>query len=169
MSVRKKVTLGLVLVGLSVFTSLTWYNIKYSMEFVTPYSVESENSKYKLLIATQGSAYKRALVDGIIEKIKDRQIAIEVIDVSALTDVEVKEWTAVVILHTWESWRPQQDAMKFVHRNQEATNTIVLSTSGQGDLKIKGVDAITSASNLEDVDKDVAEIIRRVDLLLPTK
>lgn len=168
MSVRKKVTLGLVLVGLSVFTSLTWYNVKYSMEFVPSYSVESENSKYKLLIATQGSSYKRALVDSIIERLKNREIAVTVIDVSALSDVDVEEWTAVVILHTWESWRPQQDAMRFVHRNPNASNTIVLSTSGQGDLKIKGIDAITSASNLADVDKDAVEIVRRFNLLVPT-
>jgi len=138
------------------------------MEFVPSYSVESENSKYNLLIATQGSAYKRTLVDRIIETLKNRQIAIKVIDVSALAEVEVEEWTAVIILHTWESWRPQQDAMRFVHRNQNASNTIVLSTSGQGDLKIEGVDAITSASNLADVNKDVAEIVRRINLLVPT-
>lgn len=168
MSVRKKVSLGLVLVGLSVFTSLTWYNIKYSMEFVPSYSVESENSKYNLLIATQGSAYKRALVDSIIEKLKNREIAVKVIDVSALLDVDVEKWNAIVILHTWESWRPQQDAMRFVHRNQNASNTIVLSTSGQGDLKIKGIDGMTSASNLADVDKDAAEIVRRINLLVPT-
>lgn len=167
MSIRKKVTLGVVLVGLTIFTSLTWYNVKYSMEFVPSFTVESENSKYKLLIATQGSTYKRSLVDGIIEQLKNRPFNITVIDVSALADVNTEEWTAVVILHTWESWRPQQDAMSFIHRNQDANNTIVLSTSGQGDLRIEGIDAITSASNMADVDKDVTEIVRRIDLLVP--
>ena len=167
MSMRKKVTLGVVLVGLTIISSLTWYNIKYSMEFVPSFTVKSENSKNKLLIATQGSTYKRSLVAGIIEQLKSRQIDITVIDVSALSNVKLEEWTAVVILHTWESWRPQQDAMLFIHRNQNADNTIVLSTSGQGELKIDGVDAITSASNMADVDKDVAEIIHRIDLLMP--
>ncbi|AEP28822.1 hypothetical protein [Brumicola nitratireducens] len=167
MSTRKKVTLAAVLVGLTLFSSLTWYNVKYSMEFVPSFTIKSENSIYNLLIATQGSAYKRSLVDGVIEQLKNRPFNITVIDVSALADVNTEEWTAIVILHTWESWRPQQDAMSFVHRNPDADNTIVLSTSGQGDLKIKGIDAITSASNMADVDKDVAKIMRRIDLLVP--
>lgn len=168
MSTTKKITLVLLLVGLSLFTSLTCYNFRYSMEFVAPYYVESINSKHKLLIATQGSEYKKAVVKGIIDALKVRQFDAQVIDVSSLSNVNVDDWNAIVILHTWESWKPQQDAMLFINENLGVAKMIVLTTSGQGNLKMEGVDAITSASVISNVEKDTAEIVHRIDAIMAT-
>lgn len=166
MRTAKKVTLILVLIGLSLFTSLTWYKFRYSMEYVPSYSVESINSKHSLLIATQGSDYKRAVVSGIIQALKERPIDIQIIDVTDLSEINVDDWNAMVVLHTWESWKPQQDAMIFIDANLGASNMVVLTTSGQGNLKMEGVYAITSASDISNVENDTAEIIRRIDAII---
>lgn len=166
MSVRKKVTLILVLIGLSLFAPLTWYKVNYSMDFTPSYSVQSEDPKHKLLIATQGSEYKNAVVAGIINAVKNRPVDVRVVDISALPEVNIDEWSAIVILHTWENWQPQKDAMLFINRNPDLANIIVLTTSGQGDLKMEAVDAITSASDISNVEKDTAQIVRRIDSVI---
>jgi hypothetical protein len=89
-----------------------------------------------------------------------------VVDVSALPSVNIDEWTAIVILHTWENWQPQKDAMLFIDRNPDLANIIVLTTSGQGDLKMETVDAITSASSIANIDKDTAEVVRRIGSII---
>ncbi|MFT6087244.1 MAG: hypothetical protein ACI9DS_001864 [Glaciecola sp.] len=166
MSVKKKVTLILILIGLSLFAPLTWYKVNYSMDFIPSYSVQSDNPKRKLLIATQGSEYKNALVAGIIDAVKNRPVDVQVIDVSALPDVNIDEWSAIIILHTWENWQPQKDAMLFIDRNPDLANIIVLTTSGQGDLKMEAIDAITSASDISNIEKDTAQIVRRIDSVI---
>jgi hypothetical protein len=89
-----------------------------------------------------------------------------VIDVSALPNINIDEWSAVVILHTWENWQPQRDAMLFIERNPDLTNIIVLTTSGQGDLKMESVDAVTSASAVANIEKDKAEMVRRINSVI---
>jgi hypothetical protein len=136
------------------------------MDFTPSYSVQSEDPKHKLLIATQGSEYKNAVVAGIINAVKNRPVDVRVVDISALPEVNIDEWSAVVILHTWENWQPQKDAMLFINRNPDLANIIVLTTSGQGDLKMEAVDAITSASDISNVEKDTAQIVRRIDSVI---
>nr|WP_297347000.1 hypothetical protein [uncultured Glaciecola sp.] len=166
MSVRKKVTLILILIGLSLFAPLTWYKVNYSMDFIPPYSVQPDNPKHKLLIATQGSEYKNAVVAGIIDALKNRQIDVRVVDVSTLSNINIDEWSAVVILHTWENWQPQKDAMLFIERNPDLKNIVVLTTSGQGDLKMESVDAVTSASAIANIEKDTAEMVLRINSVI---
>lgn len=136
------------------------------MEIAKSFTVTVPHAKHNLLIATQGSAYKNAVVEGVIEATKGRQMTIEVIDVSALSKVKIEDWNAIVVIHTWENWQPQMEAAKFAQQHHNLTKVIFLATSGKGDLSIPGVDAITSASLLADVPKDVADIVRKIDTVL---
>ncbi|MFT5314152.1 MAG: hypothetical protein ACI8Z9_002651 [Paraglaciecola sp.] len=163
MSIWRNITLTLAIVGLLIFAVLIWYKSHYSMDIAPAITVTVPDAKHHLLIATQGSTYKNNVVEGVIKAAKLRQMTVQVIDVSALSTVDVGDWSAMVILHTWESWEPQMDAKLFAQRHTGQNNIIFLSTSGQGDLAIPGVDAITSASSLADVPKHVAEIVARID------
>mgnify|MGYP001145263548 CR=1 FL=1 len=131
------------------------------MEIAKSFTVTVPHAKHNLLIATQGSAYKNAVVEGVIEATKGRQMTIEVIDVSALSKVKIEDWNAIVVIHTWENWQPQMEAAKFAQQHHNLTKVIFLATSGKGDLSIPGVDAITSASLLADVPTfNVADVPR---------
>lgn len=88
------------------------------------------------------------------------------INVSALSKVNLDDCSAVVIVHAWESWEPQVDARLLTLDNRIVDKVIMITTSGEGDLRFKGADAITSASHMSDVPQHVQEIVRRIDVLL---
>jgi hypothetical protein len=67
-----------------VFAFLTWYSFHYSMDIAKTFTITVPQAKHRLLIATQGSAYKNAVLEGLIAAAKDRQLTLEVIDVSSL-------------------------------------------------------------------------------------
>jgi hypothetical protein len=136
------------------------------MDIAKSFTVTVPHAKHKLLIATQGSAYKNAVVEGVIEATKERQITIEVIDVSTLSKVKIEDWDAILVIHTWENWQPQIDAAKFAQQHPNLKKVIFLATSGKGDLIIPDVDAITSASLLADVPSHVSDIVRKINTVL---
>lgn len=166
MTKSRKYAMVLVVIICIIFTVLIWYKYQYSMDFAKTFTVTVPQAKHKLLIATQGSPYKNAVVDGVLEAAKERLMTVEVIDVSLLSRINLEDWSAIVIIHTWENWQPQVDAAQFAQNHPDTDKLIFLSTSGQGDLKIPRVDAITSASSLVDVPKHVAEIVHRMDAML---
>ena len=162
----KKVIITIAVLVLTIFAFLTWYKFHYSMETARSFEVNSTESKYRVLIATQGSEFKDAVVAGVIAHLKPRQVYIKVIDVSALPQVKEENWNAIVILHTWENWKPQADAKHYLERVKNRKKVIVLTTSGRGDFKMEGVDVITTASVMTDGPARIREITKRLDFIL---
>jgi hypothetical protein len=167
MTARLKKTL-LVTAGILgvVFGFLTWYRAHYSMVPAHAFEVNSPASEPRVLIATQGSAFKDALVAGVVEHLKERSAYVKVIDLSGLPAVNDKDWSAVVVLHTWQMGKPPGEAKAFIDRARPSGKVVILSTSGAGDFKIEGVDAISAASKMSDVPARVAQITGRVDAIL---
>lgn len=164
----KKRSLIAIVIVVCIVAIFSWYKIRYSMDVVQPFEVSMQSAEHQVLIATQGSNYKYAVVSGVIEALKDRSISINVIDVSGLANIDIDQWSALLILHTWENWQPQPDAKQFVD-NLDSSNmekVIVLTTSGRGDYKMDGIDAITSASVMSDVAQNVETVIQRLDALI---
>jgi hypothetical protein len=145
---------------------LAWYRIHFAMNPVEGFTVNKPSSEQRLLIATQGSAFKDAVVAGIVEHLRQRPIFIRVIDVSALSDVNDREWDVIVVLHTIEYGKAPVPAQAFVNRAGDAGTVVVLSTSGAGDFKIEGIDAISSASRTTDVSARVDELLGRIETVL---
>jgi hypothetical protein len=161
----KGAVLGTVALVLVTFSFLTCCRL-HSMDKAESFEVNAPNLEPKVLIATQGSKFKNAVVAGVIEHLKQRPAYVKVIDVTQLAQVDAAAWTAVVILHTWQSWKPQADAKAFIERTGDRHKLIVLSTSGSGEARIDGVDAIATASVMSDAPARAAEISKRVDVLL---
>lgn len=144
----------------------TWYRFQYSMEAARSFEVNDPASQQRVLIATQGSAFKDAVMSGVVAHLKARPAYVKVIDVSELPEVKEDDWSAIVLLHTWEMSKPQADAKAFVERARDTGKIVVLSTSGAGDQKMQGVDAISSASVMADAADRVTKITARVDAIL---
>ena len=158
--------ISIALLAVVVIAFLAWYRIHFAMSPVEAFAVNEPSSGQRLLIATQGSAYKDAVVGGIVERLRQRPIFIRVIDVSVLADVNDSEWDAIVVLHTIEYGKPPAPAQAFVDRTGDARKVVVLSTSGAGDFKIEGIDAISSASRMADVPARVDELLGRIETVL---
>jgi len=169
MSRLKKISLTIGLILISILIFMTWYKINYSMDVAKSFEVVSQNPERDLLIATQGSDFKEAVVSDVITAFKDKPVYIKVIDVTKLSSVNIDDWDAVLLMHTWESWKPQANAKQFLDRQNDKSKVIVLTTSGEGTEKIKGIDAFTSASKKSDVPRLVSQIVRRINTMLYKK
>jgi hypothetical protein len=166
MSKWKKATFSLAFIVFAIIISLSWYKQHYSMGITPSFAVTVDNPKHHLLIASQHSDFKNAVLEGVLTQQKNRPINIQVIDVTELLKVKVDDWDAIVILHTWENLKAEANAKLFIEQQANLNKLIVLTTSGDGHLKMKGVDAITSASLLDDVAKHVNKINMRINELL---
>jgi hypothetical protein len=159
----RRILIAVTVVGITLLGFLAWYRVHFAMDPVDGFSVNDSSLEQHLLIATQGSAFKDAIVAGVVERLRQQPIFIRVIDVSALSDIENSEWDAIVVLHTIEYGKAPTAAQAFVDRSGHNDKIIALSTSGAGDFKINGVDAIASASRLTDVPRRVAELVTRIE------
>lgn len=164
----RKIIRYLVLIFAVFFLFLMWYKATYSMDKIESRQINSPNSKFKLFIASQGSEYKNKVVEKVIQHFRNDSIFIRIEDVSALGKISVEKWNAIVILHTWEITKPEENANLFVDNHYDKNKMFVVATSGSGDNRIANTDGITGASQLEDVDKDAKEIIKWIENKLNT-
>jgi hypothetical protein len=162
----RRVLVSIAAVAIAVIAFLGWYRLHFAMGHAEEFSVNDPSSERRVLIATQGSAFKNAVVSGVVERLEQRPIFVRVVDVGALSDVKDSEWDAIVVLHTIEYGRAPPAAQAFVDRAADPRRVVVLSTSGAGDFKIEGIDAISSASRMTDVPARVDELIARIDAVL---
>lgn len=133
------------------------------MEEVATEQLHSENSGTNLLIATQGSDFKRAIVTNIKNHFKLDTVFLNIIDVKDLHTIDINEYKAVVIIHTWEYGSPPASVTNFIFKNlDEKQKLIVLTTSGKGTNKIEGIDALSGESIVENASDYSDEIIARL-------
>ena len=149
------------------FLFLLWYQNRYAMDVVSPYSINQIAFEKKLLIAAQGSSFKDEVASGIVHSFKSDSIYIEVLDIKELQEISPEDFDAIVIMHTWEYGKPPIAVKEFIYRTEKYKNRIVVvTTSGEGSYKMENVDAIAGESILEDTPVFVDEIIRRLTPLL---
>lgn len=152
---------------IAFFAVALWYKYEYAMEISEEYAINNQELELKLLIATQGSEFKDAVVGKIINEYKIDSVFIKVIDVSSLPKIIAQDYTAIVLIHTWENWQPPKAIEDFVNDTMVDKNKlIVLTTSGEGSYKMDEVDAITGESKLENVTSFADIIIKRLESLL---
>ena len=167
MSRKNKIALAILIIGALFLSLVIWYKYEYSMYKVEAYEVNTPNLNKKLIIATQGSEFKDAITERIIDHYKQDSIFIKVIDVSSLQKIEPKNYNAIVVMHTWENWKPPVDVQSFIDSTKVfQEKIIVLTTSGKGTFKMENVDAITCESKLENSESHSAKIIKKLTPLL---
>jgi hypothetical protein len=159
----KKLLIGIGIFALVGFGFLWWYQATYSMDSINSQEVGDKNSTVKFLIASQGSAYKNSLVNGIINHLEDKPVYLKIIDVSLLKQIDPDDWNGLIILHTWEIWKPEPNAASFVSNFYDSTKMLILSTSGSGEQHLDGVDGISRASVLENVPADLPYLLDWLD------
>ncbi len=166
----KKVLLIILSLAVLFFLWATWYTYEYSMEVAEAYQVNSPDLDQRLLIATQGSVFKDTITNGIVNHFKSDSIFIKIIDVSSLTEVNPEEYNAIVIMHTWENWKPPFVVRQFIERTiDDKDKMMVLTTSGEGTYQITEVDVLTGESNLEEAPDFINKMITRLELILNSR
>ena len=151
MKILKKILKGLGILIIAFLAFAFWYRYTYSMDYVTTYEVNSSSLEKRILIATQGSEYKNELVKSIIDSLQSAGVYIRVIDISRLEENYEDRWNAIVLLHTWEYSQPPESIDAFFANNPDQNKMIIVTTSGSGEEKMMGVDALTGASVKDEI------------------
>ena len=140
------------------------------MGVVQAYDVNEPSLEKKLLIATQGSDFKNALTSAVVERYKQDSVYIRVVDVTSLDTINPKPFNAILIVHTWEYWKPPKAVSAFTERAKEYHEKMVyLATSGDGNYKIDGVDALSGESILGNAPFFVDEVNHKLGTILGFK
>ncbi|KPJ73587.1 hypothetical protein AMJ52_03460 [candidate division TA06 bacterium DG_78] len=134
---------------------------------IESYEITRAEVEYKVLIASQGSNFKNALVESLTTHLREKA-NINVIDVTALHETDEDEWDAVVLIHTTEQSKLQPDVKKYLDRAQDLPKIILVTTSGSGDWKTDDydIDVITSASKTDELPSLTQKILGWIDTLL---
>lgn len=137
------------------------------MDKAEAFEVNSSAYSQKLLIAAQGSEFKNSVTQTIINRFKDDSIFIKIVDVSALEHIEPIDYNALLLIHTWENWKPPIDIDIFINRTKDYKDKIVvITTSGEGTYKMSDVDAITGESKKENIMPISIKAIRKLEVIL---
>lgn len=145
--------------------------VLYALFFYNPcnYSHKKTNldNNYQLLIANEGSHFKDSVVSVLTQHYSSKPLNIKIIPLSALSQIEPKEYHAIVILHSWYTWKPPPEVEGFVHKHHNCLENIVsFSTSFYGNLKMKELDGITGASKMNDANGYAQKLIEKINPLL---
>lgn len=152
----------------SIFVLLVLAKTVFSQKVIADAEAGTPSSKNKILVASQGSDFKKQLVDKLVNSLKNQSIYIKVTDVTRLSTVDLEGWNAIVIINTCEGGIMQKDVSNFLDNNKDINKVIVLTTSGSGvwqpkDIKI---DSISSASRKQDINKINEYLYNKINLIL---
>jgi len=125
-----------------------------------------QQSTARILIVLQRTAFKSELTRILSEQYSSSSVHIEVAEFSALGKIKESEWTAIVILQSWEDWQPQPEITNLISKANPKEKVIVVTTSDTGQEKLDGIDAISSASMVDTASDTAQKVISRIDRLL---
>jgi len=163
----RKIIFVLLSIAAVFLVFMFWYQNEYAMDQAQEYEVNTPGENSRLLVATQGSEFKNTITTAIVDYYKTEAVYIKVIDVSALVGVNPTNYDALLVIHTWENWKPPSFVKSFMDRTTDYRDKmVVLTTSGEGSYRMEGIDAITGESILEETPNHVGEIIKKLNPLL---
>jgi hypothetical protein len=167
----KIVQRGIIIIGsllMLAVTGMTGYKIIYSQGIAEAFEMNSSELETRVLIATQRSAFKNALVASVAKRLAKKPAYINVIDVTALPELQTDEWSALVFITTCQSSEMQKDVRTYLKQINAFENVVLLTTSGSGTWTPEEltVDSISSASRKHKIQPVVTEILKRLDKIL---
>jgi hypothetical protein len=127
------------------------------------------NARYALLIASDASEFKDAVRQSVFDHFRHTS-NVEVVNIGRLKTIQAEDFDAVLIMDTCLAWSRFNPSMKaFLDEAEDPSRVILFLTVDDTDwtFSYQGVDAITAASRMEDEDRVAADLIRRIERLLP--
>ena len=166
---RLRVVMVTIVAGIIlIFAGLSWYKYQYSMEIIAQQEY-NEGERVRVLVASQGSEFKAALADELIKGTVSKSIHVKLIDVTRLDKVNESKWDAIIIIHSWEYFKPEKNTKSFVKSLPSKEKLILVTTSADGKLGMKNVDGVSCASSLAEVGDISDKILNRLVSILSLK
>lgn len=167
-----KIILGIIgtpviLLGMLLLT----YIAVNKQDVIEASQVGNPNSNYKILIASQGSEFKRGLVDRFVQELRSDSIYISILDCTQLNESYLEGWDAYIIIHSMQIHKIPEEADAFLCKMTDLSKVTLVSTSGAGDEHYTklDIDGISSASRMVAIDPIMEWIRPRIELYLNKK
>ena len=142
----------------------------WNQKDVTVREINPPTLEQKVLIASRESEFKQALIDRITSALADRSIYINIIGIEDLAAEDAGAYSAVVIINTAMGWTVDVPVEKFLKKYGSMDSIIVLTTADGGDvlpdLENRNIDAISSASVMDQVEPLADTIVAKVNRLV---
>ena len=145
---------------------LFWYKYTFSMTVVESRSVNEDSTQSAVLIVSQGSEFKNAIVDNLFDELGSDGHYVRLTDATRIAQISPNDWDVILIMHTMEIWQPQKDVAAFLEKNYNKEKMIVFATSGSGEIKMDNIDGITGCSILEEAEQRSAELLKAINTVL---
>ncbi|MEX2350166.1 MAG: hypothetical protein WD554_04750 [Flavobacteriaceae bacterium] len=159
-----------IIIVLSILVVLAYFQLVYNpcgYGSAKGFFNNSSQHEYSLVIVNEGSHFKDSVTRILVNYYEPELVQVKVIPLTSLSKLKVKDFSAVVVLHSWHTWNPPPEVASFIKEQRACLNKIVvLTTSSEGTLKMDEVDAITGASRVEEATKYANKIIEKVNPLL---
>jgi hypothetical protein len=157
--------IGCIVIFMIIASGIFW--LLKRQRVIDPLEFNSPELTRKVLIASQGSDFKGAVVESLTTLLKERPVYLRVIDVTTLADVDESEWNAVVIIHTTERGRLQPDVKGYLDRVENLGKVVLVTTSGSGEWRTADydIDVITSASRDSEIPSVLHSIASQLDAI----
>ena len=122
----------------------------------------------KLLIASQQSRFKSALVAGIRDGLTEKAVAIRTIDIRHLGQEDASIYNGILLVNKCMAGRPDPRVEAFIDNFPDKHKLIVLTTGARDSWspKTSDVDAMTSASVLSEAPILSSKIVDKINALL---
>lgn len=125
----------------------------------------NENAKFTLIIAGDSSEYKDAIREELISKYTETA-GIEVMDIEYLDTISEESYDVILIMDTCMAWGAFNPTVnRYLESAGNKDNIVLFMTVGDPELEYshEGVDAITSASVIEDKDAVIVKLSEKID------
>ncbi len=140
------------------------YAYKHYPRKIDSFAINSPELNNRILIASQGSSFKNALVSDIIKKLKSDSTYIKIIDVSHLNEIEESQWQSIIIINTCIADKLNSTVIQFMNQLKNVNPVVLFATAGDGRWKPSNisVDAISSASRMNKIETISEEILNQI-------
>jgi hypothetical protein len=136
---------------------------------IAPARAGSKDSPETVLLASRSSPFKEALIEKITKAATAENMAVDLVGIENLTAVRAENYEAAVIISTCLAWGVDPLVRKFLDRHPDYKPVVLVITSNSGWLPEKtdlDVDAMSSASVLDDSEAVARQIINRLHQML---
>jgi hypothetical protein len=133
--------------------------------------ITTENAKYNFIFASDSSEFKDNIRQKLITKYST-QANIDLVNIDKIKELKTKDYDVILIMDTcMGGTRLNESLNSFLKHIEDNKNIVLLLTSGDSDWKYsnKVIDAITSASKLEDEELIYLKILKKIDQIIANK
>jgi len=128
----------------------------------------AENAKYDLLITGVTSEFKADIISRIVDRYKD-QGNVNLVNMDKLDQLQCDDYDAILVIDSVQAWSYWNFSLNsFLEKTENCKNVVLLYTAGDPDWEYQyhELDAITSASQVEDQDRVFNELTYEIDVLI---